>query len=56
MELAGFGLQAELSRLWSGFWWALLSDGRRWSDWETVAGGVRRLSGCRRSEFAARAY
>ena len=44
------GSQEGLPRPWSGLWWALLSDGRRWSNWETVAGGVRWLLGNRRSE------
>lgn len=33
-----------------GFWWALLCVGYWWSGWETVAGSVRWLLGCRRGE------
>lgn len=44
------GSQEGLSRLWDGFWRALLGVGCWWSDCETFAGGVRWLSRCRRSE------
>ena len=36
-----------------GFWRALLGVAYWWSGWETVAGGVRWLPGCRRSGAVA---
>lgn len=43
-------MQEGLSQPWRGFWRALLGVGCWWSDWETVAGGVWWLLGCRCSE------
>ena len=44
------GSQEGLSRLWDGFWRALLGVGCWWSGWEADAGGVWWLLSCRRSE------